>query len=112
MWVRVEFTDPTRTRPLSRGDFVSRSDFPSEMRLPRRRVVVLGSTGSIGTNCLDVIASLSERLELLGLSGHANRELLLEQAIQHRFRRELPLADIQAALANGEEPGPLQDWTM
>ena len=86
MWVRVEFSDPTRTRPISRGDFVSRSESPSEAKLPRRRVVVLGSTGSIGTNCLDVIASLSERLELLGLSGHANRELLLEQAIQHRPR--------------------------
>jgi 1-deoxy-D-xylulose-5-phosphate reductoisomerase len=47
---------------------------------------VLGSTGSIGRNCLDVIERLGERLELLGLSAHANCELLLEQAIRHRPR--------------------------
>jgi 1-deoxy-D-xylulose-5-phosphate reductoisomerase len=52
----------------------------------RRRVVVLGSTGSIGTNCLDVIEHLGDRLELLGLSAHANRELLLQQAVRHRPR--------------------------
>jgi 1-deoxy-D-xylulose-5-phosphate reductoisomerase len=52
----------------------------------RRRVVVLGSTGSIGTNCLDVIGRLGDRLEVLGLSAHANRELLLEQAVRHRPR--------------------------
>src|SRR5438094_207450 len=51
-----------------------------------RRVVVLGSTGSIGTNCLEVIRSLGDRLEVLGLSGHANRDLLVEQAQRHRPR--------------------------
>jgi 1-deoxy-D-xylulose-5-phosphate reductoisomerase len=47
---------------------------------------VLGSTGSIGTNCLDVIDHLGDRLELLGLSAHANRELLLQQAVRYRPR--------------------------
>lgn len=56
------------------------------MRCARRRVVVLGSTGSIGTNCLDVIEHLGDRLEILGLSAHANRDLLLEQAVRHRPR--------------------------
>ena len=37
----------------------------------RRRVVVLGSTGSIGTNCLDVVAHLPDRLEVVGLSAHS-----------------------------------------
>jgi len=36
----------------------------------------------------------------------------VEKQIGHRFRVELPLADIQAALARGEEPGPVQDWFM
>src|SRR5262249_20155460 len=53
---------------------------------PRRRVVVLGSTGSIGTNCLDVIEELSDRLEVVGLSAHANWELLFAQAAHHRPR--------------------------
>ena len=45
----------------------------------RRRVVVLGSTGSIGTNCLDVIAHLEDRLEVWGLSAHTSWEDLLDQ---------------------------------
>jgi 1-deoxy-D-xylulose-5-phosphate reductoisomerase len=48
--------------------------------LPRRRVVVLGSTGSIGTSCLDVIATLEDRLQPLGLSAHSNWETLFDQA--------------------------------
>jgi 1-deoxy-D-xylulose-5-phosphate reductoisomerase len=56
------------------------------MKPPRRRIVVLGSTGSIGTNCLDVIERLGNRLEVLGLSGHSNRQLLQKQAVRHRPR--------------------------
>jgi 1-deoxy-D-xylulose-5-phosphate reductoisomerase len=48
--------------------------------LLRRRVVVLGSTGSIGTSCLDVIATLEDRLQPLGLSAHSNWETLFDQA--------------------------------
>lgn len=46
----------------------------------RKRVVVLGSTGSIGGNCLDVIAHLSDRLEATGLSAHSNWQTLITQA--------------------------------
>jgi 1-deoxy-D-xylulose-5-phosphate reductoisomerase len=56
------------------------------MKPTRRRIVVLGSTGSIGTNCLDVIEHLANRLEVLGLSGHSNQDLLQKQAIRHRPR--------------------------
>ncbi len=52
----------------------------------RRRVVVLGSTGSIGTNCLEVIAALGDRLTAWGLSAHTSWETLLEQAQQYRPR--------------------------
>jgi 1-deoxy-D-xylulose-5-phosphate reductoisomerase len=52
----------------------------------RRRVVVLGSTGSIGTSCLDVIDHLGDRLQALGLSAHASWEALFEQARRHRPR--------------------------
>ena len=51
-----------------------------------RRVVLLGSTGSIGTNCLEVVASLGARLEVLGLSAHSRWETLLEQARRWRPR--------------------------
>jgi 1-deoxy-D-xylulose-5-phosphate reductoisomerase len=52
----------------------------------RRRVVVLGSTGSIGTSCLDVIATLGDRLQPLGLSAHSNWEALFNQAARWRPR--------------------------
>jgi 3'-phosphoadenosine 5'-phosphosulfate sulfotransferase (PAPS reductase)/FAD synthetase len=51
------------------------------------------------------------------LAGKHNPELLaeyvrVERAIGHRFRKELPLADVQAALRRGEQPGPVHDWLM
>ena len=49
-------------------------------------MVVLGSTGSIGTNCLDVMESLPERLKPLGLSAHGRWETLFEQAERCRPR--------------------------
>ena len=45
----------------------------------RMRIAVLGSTGSIGTSCLDVIAANPERLELVGVTAHRRWELLAEQ---------------------------------
>jgi 1-deoxy-D-xylulose-5-phosphate reductoisomerase len=51
-----------------------------------RRVVVLGSTGSIGTATLDVISSLPQRLSALGFSGHRNLDLLQTQIARHRPR--------------------------
>jgi 1-deoxy-D-xylulose-5-phosphate reductoisomerase len=58
----------------------------SPQRTALRRVVVLGSTGSIGTNCLDVVAAFPERLQVVGLSAHSNCTVLLEQVRQHRPR--------------------------
>jgi 1-deoxy-D-xylulose-5-phosphate reductoisomerase len=52
----------------------------------KRRVVVLGSTGSIGTNCLDVIAALPDRLTALGLSAHGSWDAVVAQAHKHRPR--------------------------
>ena len=46
----------------------------------RRRIVVLGSTGSIGVNCLDVIAHLGDRLVAVGLSANSQWEPLFRQA--------------------------------
>jgi 3'-phosphoadenosine 5'-phosphosulfate sulfotransferase (PAPS reductase)/FAD synthetase len=51
------------------------------------------------------------------LAGRHNPGLLaqyveVERRIGHTFRRELPLADVQAALQRGEQPGPVQDWAM
>ncbi len=50
--------------------------------MSRRRVVLLGSTGSIGTQALDVVQLHRERFEVVGLAaGGSNIELLAEQVI-------------------------------
>jgi 3'-phosphoadenosine 5'-phosphosulfate sulfotransferase (PAPS reductase)/FAD synthetase len=58
----------------------------------------------------------SPRSALL-LAGQHNPELLaqyvaVERQIGHAFRQELPLASIQEALARGEQPDRIPDWTM
>jgi 1-deoxy-D-xylulose-5-phosphate reductoisomerase len=47
-----------------------------------RRVVILGSTGSIGVQALDVISSNRDRFEVVGLAAGTNRQLVEEQAAQ------------------------------
>jgi 1-deoxy-D-xylulose-5-phosphate reductoisomerase len=47
---------------------------------PRRNVVVLGSTGSIGRQTIDVIRSHPERLAVVGLAAGRAAETLAEQA--------------------------------
>src|SRR6516162_5209116 len=42
-------------------------------------IAVLGSTGSIGTNCLDVIGALPERLNLQGVAARTSWQLLGQQ---------------------------------
>src|SRR5262245_49742974 len=59
---------------------------PRRLMSGLKRVVVLGSTGSIGTNTLDVIRHLDDRLQAVGLSAHASWEALFDQAAQHHPR--------------------------
>ncbi|RKR73822.1 1-deoxy-D-xylulose-5-phosphate reductoisomerase [Frondihabitans australicus] len=47
-----------------------------------RRIIVLGSTGSIGVQALDVIARNPHLFEVVGLSAGTNREKLAEQAAE------------------------------
>lgn len=45
-----------------------------------RRIVIAGSTGSIGTQALQIVAANPELFEVVGLSAGSNRGLLAEQA--------------------------------
>jgi 1-deoxy-D-xylulose-5-phosphate reductoisomerase len=49
-----------------------------------KKVVLLGSTGSIGTSTIKVADDLPDRIQLIGLAAGNNLELLLEQARKHR----------------------------
>jgi 1-deoxy-D-xylulose-5-phosphate reductoisomerase len=69
-----------------------------------RRVVVLGSTGSIGIQALEVAAQ-SPGVEVVGLSAASNWEQLVAQALETGARR-IALADPAAAeRARGEWDG-------
>ena len=47
-------------------------------------VVVLGSTGSIGENTLDVLARHPDRFRLVGIGAHRSVEKLVQQILRHR----------------------------
>lgn len=49
-----------------------------------KKLVLLGSTGSIGTSTIKVVDDLPDRIRLLALAAGNNSELLLEQTRQHR----------------------------
>lgn len=53
-----------------------------------RRVIIVGSTGSIGTQALDVIKANPDRFQVVALAAGKNQELLVEQA------REFGVAEI------------------
>lgn len=44
-----------------------------------KKIVILGSTGSIGVNALEVIKASKNAFEIVALSGNKNYELLIEQ---------------------------------
>jgi 1-deoxy-D-xylulose-5-phosphate reductoisomerase len=66
-----------------------------------RRLVILGSTGSIGVQALDVVARSGGELSVVGLSAGSAWEPLLEQARSHGVER-IALADPDAAARAGE----------
>jgi 1-deoxy-D-xylulose-5-phosphate reductoisomerase len=68
-----------------------------------KRIVILGSTGSVGTQALDVVER-SDELEVVALAAARNFELLTEQAAKHGVGR-IALAD-EAAAARAAE-----SWT-
>lgn len=68
----------------------------------RRRVVILGATGSIGTNALRVIRAHADRLELVGVAARSDRAALARIAREHGVRH-VALHDAEAARLAREE---------
>jgi 1-deoxy-D-xylulose-5-phosphate reductoisomerase len=66
-----------------------------------RRVVILGSTGSIGVQALDVVSRAADEIEVVGLSAGSGWEALIEQARAHGVGR-VALADPDAAAQAAE----------
>jgi 1-deoxy-D-xylulose-5-phosphate reductoisomerase len=65
-----------------------------------RRLLILGSTGSIGTQALEIVAHADD-LELVGLSAQGSWEQLIAQAREFEVDR-VALTDADAAASAGE----------
>ncbi len=64
----------------------------------KQRIVILGSTGSVGVSTLDVIAMHPERFEVFALSASTQIELMLQQCV--RFK---PVFAVMASEPHGRE---------
>lgn len=65
-----------------------------------KRVAILGSTGSIGTQTLEIVRRHRDRLRVVGLAAHSNAAMLADQAAEFAPVR-LALYDEAAATAAG-----------
>jgi 1-deoxy-D-xylulose-5-phosphate reductoisomerase len=65
------------------------------MHEPKRKIALLGSTGSIGCATLEVVEGLGRELEIVALSAHRHFEQLCEQA--RRMRPKYVIATDAAA---------------
>ena len=55
-----------------------------ENEAPTRGIAILGSTGSIGTQALDVVRDQRDALHVEVLSAHSNADLLVAQALEFK----------------------------
>ena len=72
----------------------------------KRRVVILGATGSIGTSARKVARDIPERMEIVGMSAHASEVALREAG------REFPGAKLALSSGDGGEERLIELATM
>ena len=71
---------------------------------PPRRVLILGSTGSIGTSALKVARLLGPRMQVVGLAAHSSWQPLVAQAAETGCRHVCLTDPAAAARARAELP--------
>lgn len=54
------------------------------MENKKKRIAILGSTGSIGTQALDVVSEQSDFFEVEVLTANSNSDLLIQQALKYK----------------------------
>ncbi len=86
------------------ASFASFAVYPPAMR--KRRVVILGATGSIGQSARKVARELPERMEVVGMSAHSQAEALQEAG------REFPNAKLVISAGDGGEERLVELATM
>lgn len=75
-------------------------------------VAVLGSTGSIGTQTLDVIRALPDRLRVVSLAAGRNTELLYQQAAEFRPLFVCADAELDADRLSAARIAPMIDLVL
>lgn len=65
--------------------------------MSRKRLTVLGATGSIGVSTLDVVARHPDRYEVLALTGNSRVDSLIDQCLRHRPRYAVVGQEIDVA---------------
>lgn len=68
-----------------------------------KRILVLGSTGSIGRNVLDVVRQHPDQFRVVGLAAHRNVDLLRAQCVDHPDARFV-VTDARAAAEMSSDP--------
>ena len=68
-----------------------------------KKIVVLGSTGSIGRQTLDVVRAFPEEFDVVGLAAGANQGLLLQQVDE--FHRAVGLTGLTITKLDGTAKG-------
>ena len=73
--------------------------------MSKKKITILGSTGSIGTQTLDILSRNEEQFQVFALSGNRNWKLLAEQAAQFTpqfivINHDDHLDELKAAVSN------------
>ena len=84
-----------------------------KIRWLMQRIAILGSTGSIGRQCLDVVESLPGRFEVVAMAAGSNVELVAEQIIRHHPKvvsvsAESSARELCARLEGHHERAPIE----
>lgn len=84
-------------------------DDPKKKIKPVKAISILGSTGSIGTQTLDIVSQHPEQFRVVGLASGSNAELLAAQIRQFQpqiaaIRDEHKLPELREAIASLDNP--------
>jgi 1-deoxy-D-xylulose-5-phosphate reductoisomerase len=75
---------------------------------PKKRVLLLGSTGSIGTSALKVARALPDRMEIVGLAANSSVDTVLAQARETGAKHVALFDPLAAAKARAYLPSSIQ----
>ncbi len=75
--------------------------------MAKKRLAILGATGSIGTQALDIVAAHPSLFKVEILSAHSNADLLLQQVAQHQpnavvVTQQQAYEQVKQALSNSD----------